>query len=61
MSKEKESTKVVINLHPDVYKAIEAKFRKPSVSNTTSEIEAGYLLGVQDVLRLLREGYTVGM
>ena len=43
-----------------VYKKIEAKFPRPAVGNNTTPTEAGYLLGIQAVLRVLRDDHTVG-
>ncbi len=50
---------VVTRLEPNVYAALEAKVPPPNVTTTTTELMAGYQLGVQTVLKLLRDGYVV--
>lgn len=50
---------VITRLEPDVYAELEAKVPPPNVTTATTELMAGYQLGVQVVLRLLREGYVV--
>lgn len=50
-----DTTQVHHRLSPSVYAALEKQVPKPS--STSNPIEAGYLLGIQFVLRLLREGY----
>lgn len=50
---------VVTRLTPEVYAALEEKVPPPNVTTTTTELLAGYQLGVQVVLKLLREGYVV--
>ena len=49
----------VARLTEQVYNDFEKKFRPPIVTATVTEIEAGYLLGVQAVLHALRVGYVV--
>jgi len=49
-----------IRLAPDQYRALERQLPPPSVTNATSDLMAGYQLGVQAVLKALREGDTVG-
>lgn len=46
-------------LTPDVYAKLEKQCASPAVTSTTSELEAGYKLGVQQVLKLLREGFSL--
>lgn len=48
----------VIVLNPVQYAALESKLLPPSVNNVTTPIQAGFMLGVQAVLKLLREGYV---
>lgn len=50
---------VVTRLEPEVYAALEGKVPPPNVTTTTTELMAGYQLGVQTVLKLLRDGYVV--
>ncbi|QYD70143.1 hypothetical protein KZJ38_07500 [Paraburkholderia edwinii] len=51
---------VVVRLDPFTYRELEQKLTPPVVTTQTTELLAGYQLGVQSVLKLLREGYTVG-
>lgn len=48
----------LVRLTPEVYKDLEKQVRRLTVNSTTTPLEAGYALGVQDVLRLLRDGYV---
>jgi len=50
----------LVRLDPTQYQQLERHLPPPSVTNSTSDLMAGYQLGVQAVLKLLREGYTVG-
>lgn len=52
--------KQVQRLTPEVYADLERQLPKMAVTNDTSPMQAGYQLGVQTVLRLLREGYVTG-
>lgn len=51
-------TQEVIVLNAAQYKALEDKLVGPCVNNNTTDLQAGYMLGVQAVLKLLREGYV---
>jgi len=53
-------TEQVIRLDPVQYRRLEQQLPPPVVTNTTSDLMAGYQLGVQAVLKALREGYTIG-
>lgn len=50
---------VVLRLENDQYLELTRKFQTPFVSNDTSALQAGYQLGVQAVLKALREGYVI--
>lgn len=50
---------VVTRLEPDVYAALEANVPPPNVTTTTTELQAGYQLGIQTVLKLLRDGFVI--
>lgn len=41
-----------------VYEQLERQVTPPIVTGTTTELQAGYALGVQQVLMLLRNGFT---
>lgn len=51
-------TQVITRLHQDVYKSLEKQL--PKISAPATELEAGYLLGIQLVLGKLREGFVIG-
>ncbi len=53
--KEKE----VHRLSQEVYKDLEKKIGHIQVEDSTSELSAGFQLGVQKVLALLRNGFVV--
>lgn len=54
-----EQTHTVVRLTPEVYKSLEAKFSRPTVTDSTSAHQAGFQLGVQAVLQALRQGFVV--
>lgn len=47
-------------LRSDVYQDLERKCGAIVVTRETTDVQAGFQLGVQHVLRLLREGYVIG-
>lgn len=51
-------TEVVV-LNKDIYKKLEDQLPAPAPTGTTTEIQAGYMLGVQYVLKKLREGFVI--
>jgi hypothetical protein len=53
-------TKVVTRLAPEVYASLVQKCPAIAVTNDTSEMQAGFQLGVQYLLKLLREGFVAG-
>lgn len=48
----------VVRFSLEQYKHLEKMLPKPTA--TAHDIEAGYLLGIQKVLGLLREGFVIG-
>lgn len=58
MEPEPKVTEVVI-LNKDIYKKLEEQLPAPAPTGTTTDIQAGYLLGVQYVLKKLREGFVI--
>lgn len=58
---ETKPTTQVVRLTPEVYKALEDKLSRTVVTTNTTPIEAGFQLGVQAVLKELRNGYVVQM
>lgn len=42
-----------------VYESLEAKMAGPVVNQVTTDLQAGYMLGVQAVLKELRNGFVV--
>lgn len=64
-NKDKEPVKVsvqnIYRLTPQQYQELEKKATsKVHFRDETNAVQAGYLVGVQDVLRLVRDGFTVG-
>lgn len=51
--------KTVYRLERGQYNELVKKLPLPVPSDNTTDIQAGYLLGVQHVLAKLREGFTV--
>lgn len=50
----------IYRLTPEVYTALENKIlSNVLVNDKTTEIQAGYMLGIQKVLKELRDGFTV--
>jgi hypothetical protein len=49
----------IVRLTAPVYADLEKKCTPPRVTDTTTAHHAGYMLGIQFVLKLLREGYVV--
>jgi hypothetical protein len=60
MTKPQTTTTNYARLTPNVYADLERKVGMILVNRETTEHMAGYQLGVQAVLKLLREGYVVG-
>jgi hypothetical protein len=56
----KEATKEINRLTAEAYAALEKSLPPMAVSNDTSAMQAGYQLGIQMVLRKLREGFVIG-
>lgn len=54
------SNQEVIILTKEQYKALEKQCPGPVPHSDTNPVEAGYLLGIQFVLKKLREGFTNG-
>ncbi len=50
----------VVRMEFEVYKHLERQCSNMLVTSTTSDIEAGYKLGVATVLEKLRQGYVIG-
>lgn len=59
MANPKPPTEVIIRLQPDVYKQLEDSLPAPVVGATTTEHQTAFALGIQHVLKKLRDGYTV--
>lgn len=52
----------VVRLSSEVYNALEKEVRTNTiVTDKTTDIQAGYALGIQHVLGILRRGYTIGL
>lgn len=48
----------VVRLEPSQLQQLERQLATPVVSDKTTELEAGYKLGIQQVLSKLRDGFT---
>ena len=59
MANPKPTEEVIVRLQPDVYRLLEESLPAPAVTTTTTDLQAGYALGIQAVLKKLREGFTV--
>lgn len=59
MANPKQSEEVIIRLQSDVYRQLEQSMPTPAVTTQTTELQAGFALGIQYVLKHLREGFTV--
>lgn len=46
--------------NPESIRQLEKQLNAVHVNASTTDIQAGYMLGVQHVLSLLRNGFTVG-
>ena len=58
-----DNTKVVTQVHRlsnEAYITLEKKLQPIMPTNNTTGIEAGFVLGQQSVLKLLRDGYVIG-
>jgi hypothetical protein len=52
--------KTYARLTKEVYEDLERKLPAPSVQRDTTDLQAGFQLGIQHVLKMLREGYVIG-
>lgn len=58
-----DNTKVVTQVHrlsKEAYVSLENQCGPIRPTTTTTPIEAGYALGVQHVLKIIRDGFTLG-
>lgn len=49
----------VVRLNREVYRQLEQQYGAVGLGPNTTELQAGYQLGVQSILKALREGYVV--
>lgn len=49
-----------IRLSKDELQALQRKLPRPAVTDQTTDLQAGYLLGIQHVIEVLRDGWVVG-
>lgn len=52
-------TLTVVRLQPDMYNDLERKCKTLTVNESTTPLQAGFALGVESVLKLLRTGYVM--
>lgn len=50
---------IVIRLAPEAYQQLARKFGACVVTKDTTDLQAGYMLGVKAVLDAVREGFTI--
>lgn len=50
----------VVRLSEDQLAALERKITPPLVTTATTELLAGFTLGQQSVIKMLRDGFTIG-
>lgn len=55
----KPEERVIARLNAQVYKKLEESLPAPTPGAATTDIQAGFLLGVQHVLKKLRDGYVI--
>lgn len=60
MENQKSVVQVIARLEYSTYRVLEKKLTPPVVTDRTTDIQAGYQLGIQAVLKELREGFVVG-
>lgn len=53
-----DKVKEVVRLDPVQYSNLERQLPPPVIGKDTTDLQAGFALGVQAVLKLLREGYV---
>lgn len=60
MNKPKAVQGMVYRLTPEVYSQLEEKLLSDVLVNKeTTDLQAGYMLGIQKVLKVLRDGFTI--
>lgn len=52
--------KTVARLDAEAYQALVKNFPPPTVTTATTDLQAGFQLGVQAVLEKLRHGFVIG-
>lgn len=60
MSQPQNTTREIARLDSDTYGKLAQQFGAPIVTDKTTDIQAGYQLGVQAVLAALRHGFVIG-
>lgn len=51
-------TREVVRLTPGMFRAFRDKLPKPFVTDNTTDLQAGFQLGIQFALQRLQEGFT---
>jgi hypothetical protein len=52
--------KTVVRLSEDMLRELEKMLNPPFITDRTTELQAGFTMGQQSVLKMLRDGYTIG-
>ncbi len=50
----------IVRLTPEVYASLEQKTVPLVINHQTTALQTAFIAGQQSVLKLLREGYTIG-
>lgn len=53
-------TQIIARMDYDTYSKLAASLPRPTVTDKTTDIQAGFQLGVAAVLERLREGFVIG-
>lgn len=59
MKTDTPTIKEVVRLQHEVYLKLEAKYSRPLVNDSSTPISIGYYLGIEAVLKELRNGITM--
>lgn len=58
--KDTKTVQNVVRLTPEQYKLLEGRLLPPNTTNDDTMLTAGVRLGIQQVLKLLRDGFVTG-
>lgn len=55
-----KATSIIHRLSPEAYRQLEQQVQAPFVTDKTTDTQAGFQLGIQYILKLLRDGFVIG-